>query len=275
MSPYVDVTARLSGRSLNSASTAMADGLSRISLPLGYYAAVQPGPANPAPSAARLASYVIAALIGILLLAQAATGSWRLALLVLAALPVPVAAGTLTALRIGEQDSLAAVAGLLAVLAIAIQQAFGVTAAIRRAHRGNSADPGHRGQLTAGLVADAAAEAGGPAITSAAVAAVALAPFIVMGEVAGNELLHTAAAVILAGLIAATLVNTLVLPAACLRFGPARVPEQDLAPEQDLESAEPPSVPQPREALEVSEVLEVPEAPAVPQPAGRPENPVS
>ena len=54
----------------------------------------------------------------------------------------------------------------------------------------------------------------------------ALLPFILMGDVAGNELLHTAAAVILAGLIAATLVNTLVLPAACLAFGPARPPNR-------------------------------------------------
>ncbi len=257
MSPYVDVTAALSGRSLSSASAAVTGGLSRISFPLGYYAVIQ-GPASPALAGARLASYVIAALIGILLLAQAATGSWRLALLVLAALPVPVAAGALTAFRIGEQDSLAAAAGLLAVLAIAIQQAFGMTAAIRRAHRGDGR------QLTPGLVAAAAAEAGAAAITSALVAAVALVPFIVMGDVAGNELLRTAAAVILAGLIAATLLNTLVLPAACLRFGPARVQEQ----EQDVDLAEPPGVPRPREEREV------PEAPGVPEPAGRPENPV-
>ena len=257
MSPYVDVTARLSGRSLNSAAAAMAGGLSRISFPLGYNAVVQSGPTNPALSGTRLASYVIAGLIAILLLAQAATGSWRLALLVLAALPGPVAAGTLTALRIGEQDSLAAAAGLLAVLAIAIQQAFGVTAAVRRTHRNNG------GQLTPDLVADAAAEAGGPGITSAVVAAAALVPFIVMSGVAGNELPHAAAAVILAGLITATLLNTLVLPAACLRFGRSR------APKQALEPTEPPSVPRPREE---PEVLRVPGVPGVPQPAGQPEN---
>jgi Cu/Ag efflux pump CusA len=263
-SPYVDVTARLSGRSLNSATAAMAGELSRISFPLGYYAVVQPGPANAAPSVARLASYVIAALIAILLLAQAATGNWRLALLVLAALPGPVATGGLTALRIGEQDSLAAAAGLLAVLAVAIQQAFGVTAAIQRAQRHNSARPDHRGQLTPALVADAAAEAGGPVITSALVAAAVLAPFIVMSAVAGNELPHTAAAVMLAGLITATLLNTLVLPAACLRFGRSR------APKQALEPTEPPSVPRPREQPEL------PGLPGVPQPAGRLEsNPVS
>jgi hypothetical protein len=79
----------------------------------------------------------------------------------------------------------------------------------------------------------------------------------VVGEVAGNELPHAAAPVILAGLIAATLLNTLVLPAACLWFGPARAP-QDL-PESDA----PPDVPQPREE------------PEVPSVAARPENPVS
>jgi Cu/Ag efflux pump CusA len=257
MSPYVDVTAGLSGRSLSSASTAVAGGLGRISFPLGYYAVVQGGPANPALSGTRLASYVIAALIGILLLAQAATRSWRLALLVLAALPVPVAAGVVTAFALGAQDTFAAMAGLLGVLAIALQQAFRVTAVIRHAHVADG------GRLRPNLVARAAADASGPAITAAVVAAVALLPFIVMGDVAGNELLHTAAAVILAGLVAATLLNTLVLPAACLWFGPARARE----PDQDLSG--PPSVPRPREEPDV------PEIPGVPQPAGRPENPVS
>ena len=147
MSPYVDVTAGLAGRSLSSARTAATDGLSRISFPLGYYAVVEGGPGNPALSGAQLASYVIAALIGILLLAQAATASWRLALLVLAALPVPVAAGVLTAFTLGAQDSLAAAAGLLGVLAIAIHQAFRVTAAISRAHL---ADDGRRTARAAG-----------------------------------------------------------------------------------------------------------------------------
>jgi len=244
MSPYVDVTAGLSGRSLSSAKAAMASGLNGISFPLGYYAVVQDAPGNPAFSGARLVSYVVAALIGILLLAQAATGSWRLALVMLGALPVPVAAGVLIAFRIGAQDSLAAMAGLLAVLAIAIQQSFRVTAAIRRAHLAGG------GQLTRDVVAAAAADAGGPSITAAAVAAAALVPFIVMGDTAGNELLYTAAVVAAVGLGAATLLNTLVLPAACLRFGPARAPEQD----RDLTRV--PSVPRPREEPEMPDVLQ-------------------
>jgi Cu/Ag efflux pump CusA len=256
---YLDVTARLSAGSLGSAGAAVASGLRGISFPLGYYAVVEGGPSNPAISGARLAGYAIAVLIAILLLAQAATGSWRLALLVLAALPVPVAAGVLTALALGAQDSLAATAGLLGVFAIAAYQAFGVTAAIRRAHLAD------RGQLTQRLLVAAAADASGPVITAAAMAVAALLTFIAIGDAAGNELLHTAAAVILAGLIVAVLLNTLVLPVACLRFGPVGVPEpdQDAGPDQDL--AEPPGVPRPREA---------PEVPGATQAAGQPEHPV-
>jgi Cu/Ag efflux pump CusA len=255
-SPYLDVTARLSGRGLGSARAAVAAGLRGISFPLSYYAAVEGPPAGQAVSGWRLASYVIAALIGILLLAQAVTGSWRLALLVLASLPVPVAVGLLTAYRLGTQDSLGALAGLLGVLAVAIHQAFRVTAAIRRAHLADG------GPLTPGLAAAAAAGAAGPAFTAALMSAAALVPFVVAGQVAGNELPHAAAPVILAALGAATLLNTLVLPAACLWFGPARaaadLPES-LAPPPDV----PPDVPQPREE------------PEVPSVAARPENPVS
>jgi Cu/Ag efflux pump CusA len=255
-SPYLDVTARLSGRGLGSARAAVTAGLRGISFPLSYYAAVDGPPAGQAVFGWRLASYVIAALIGIVLLAQAVTGSWRLALLVLASLPVPVAVGLLTAYRLGTQDSLAALAGLLGVLAVAIHQAFRVTAAIRRAHLADG------GPLTPGLAAAAAAGAAGPAFTAALMSAAALVPFVVAGQVAGNELPYAAAPVILAGLGAATLLNTLVLPAACLWFGPARAAEdlpESLAPPPDG----PPDVPQPREE------------PEVPSVAARPENPVS
>lgn len=73
-----------------------------------------------------------------------------------------------------------------------------------------------------------------------------------MGDTAGNELLYTAAVVAAVGLGAATLVNTLVLPAACLRFGPARVPEQ----EQDQDLTGVPGVPRPREEPEMPDVLQ-------------------
>jgi len=254
MSPYVDVTARLSGGSLGSAMTAMANGLGRATFPLGYSAVVMGQPASPGISAVRLAGYLIAVLLVILLLVQAATGSWRLALLVLAALPVPVAAGILTALALGMQDSLAAMAGLLGVLAIALQQAFRVTAALSRG------SPAQHGPRTTDALVDVAADASGPVVVAAAAAAVALLPFIVMGDVAGIELLSTAAAVILMGLVVATLLNTLVLPVACLRLGQA--PDSDAGTDEDLAVAH--TVPFPRQA---------PDVPGTPRSAAEPEHP--
>ena len=155
---------------------------------------------------------------------------------------------------LGTQDSLAAMAGLLGVLAIALQQAFRVTAALGRG------SPAHHGPQTQDALVDVAADASGPVVVAGAVAAVALLPFIVMGDVAGIELPSTAAAVILAGLLTATLVNTLVLPVACLRLG--QVPDSDAQSDQDLAVAH--TVPLPRQA---------PDVPGTPRSAAEPEHP--
>jgi len=49
----------------------------------------------------------------------------------------------------------------------------------------------------------------------------------VIGPVAGNEILHPMAVVILGGLVTATLVNLLVIPSLYLRFVPASQPATD------------------------------------------------
>lgn len=139
--------------------------------------------------------YVIIALAGVLLFALAATGNWRLALLAFGSLPASLAGGVLTALALGATRELAAIAGLAAVFALAARQAIAVTA---------------RTQAAVAAGADAAGLAA--ILTPAVVTAVALAPFAAMGNVPGMELLHTAATVILGGLVTTTLVSLFVLP---------------------------------------------------------------
>jgi len=214
MSRYVDVTAQVPGGRVGSVRAAIAGQLHAIKFPLNYYAAVRGAPSAASTSAINLASYAIAALIGILLLAQAVVGSWRLALLLMAALPFPVAAAAVAGAAIGERNSLAAAAALLAVLGIAIRQAFRMLAAIRRTHVPDG------GGLATELALAAAVRGAGPAPGGTVVTAVVLLPFIFMGGGPGTELLHTAALIILIGLIAATLLNLLVLPAAVLRLRP-------------------------------------------------------
>jgi Cu/Ag efflux pump CusA len=243
MSRYVDVVAPVTGGSARSADAAVRGRLARLRFPLQYYFALQAGPGGRTPWP-ELVSYVVAALLGIVLLAHAALGSWRLALLVLAVLPLPVAAGAAAAFAIGARDSVAAAAALLGVLAITLRQALRMIAA-SRGRAGPGVPPGGGpGSLPAGedRAADdraagdgpggrrAAAAAGfadgaRPVLGSMTLAAVILLPFVALGSVAGNELPHVAAVVLLTGLIVATLLNLYVLPAAVASLRPAARPD--------------------------------------------------
>jgi hypothetical protein len=80
-------------------------------------------------------------------------------------------------------------------------------------------------------------------LTSALVTAVAVAPFAVMGDVPGMELLHTAATVILGGLVTITLVSLFVLPVACRLVGPHLALDSPTA----LSAAEAPHAPRTRD----------------------------
>jgi len=159
-------------------------------------------------------SYVVAALVGVLLLTQAAAGSWLLAALAVGSLPVCLAGGVFVVFGLGAAGSLAASAGLLAVFALAVRQVIAVTA--REAPRLRGVNGSGDGPV------DAAGAGGDLAIflTPALVTAVAVAPFAAMGAVPGLELLHTAAAVILGGLASTALVTLFGLPVACRLLGP-------------------------------------------------------
>jgi Cu/Ag efflux pump CusA len=144
--------------------------------------------------------YVIAAIAGVLLLAMAATGNWRLALIAFGSLPVSLAGGVITAVALGAAGELAATAGLLAVFAIAARQAIAVTARTSARREDTDSAPGLAAILTPALIT-----------------VVAMAPFAAMGAVPGMELLRTAATVILGGLVTTTLASLFVLPAVVRR----------------------------------------------------------
>jgi Cu/Ag efflux pump CusA len=234
-SRYLDITAQVNGGSAGAVSTAITRSLQRMSFPLEYHAEVLSGSSPAGASQAgtsrvEFVSYVIAALAGILLLVQAASGSWGLALLAFGSLPVSLAGAVLTVFLLGATGSLAAAAGLVAVFAVAAWLAVSVTGRLRLPALG----PGEAdGEVWRSQARRAAAASAGDVVTAAVVTAAALAPFIVIGDVAGLELLHTAAAVILGGLVTVALVSLFVLPAACLRLGPASAAPGEEASEPD------------------------------------------
>jgi Cu/Ag efflux pump CusA len=224
MSRYLDVTALVSGDQAGAVRDAIATRLAATSLPLENHAELVSGDSSgfspngavvPRTSRLSFVGYLIAALALILLLAQAAARSWRLAAVALISLPVSLAGGVFTVFATGASGELAAAAGLLAVFALAARQAIAVTAR----YRALDADPADGDGVADG--------ASGLAViaTPAVVTAVAMLPFAVLGDVPGMELAHTAAAVILGGLVTTTLVSLFALPVACRLLGPRQALE--------------------------------------------------
>jgi Cu/Ag efflux pump CusA len=242
MSQYADVAAAVSGGSAGSVRQAISAKLTGMTFPTDYHAElvtptqygnVLAGTAagnqlspngSYAGGTSRVAfiSYVIAALVAVLLIAQAITGSWRLGLASFLVLPACLSGAAGVTFATGQQGTLAAAAGLLAVFALAARLVIGVAARLRA----RGADPnGSTGGLDAGARFDPLAQVAMPA----GVTAVTLVPFIVMGDVPGMELLHTAAAVILGGLATTALACLVVLPVTSRLFGPALTVDSDEA----------------------------------------------
>ena len=211
-SPFLDITAPVARGDLGSVDAAINSGLAAMSFPLQYHAQLMAQPSG-GTTPAQLVSFVLAALLGVLLISEATVGSWRLTLLTTAAALAPAAVGAAVALAIGSA-SLSAAAGVLAVVVIALRQAMGVACRIRRRHIADG------GELTSDLLVTGSGDGAGSVIMSALVTILVLMPFIVLGETAGTETVHGAAIVIVSGMVVATLVNLLLLPSAILKVGP-------------------------------------------------------
>ncbi len=215
LSRYVDVVFPVRSGGLGSGRAAVQNAISRMRFPLDYHAELLGGTPEDPTSHGLFLAYVLAALVGVFLLLQAAFSSWRLAALLLLTVPMSLIGGLLVALLTDQARTLGADAGLLAVFAFAVRQGMLQIAAVTRRHASDG------GELRASAVRRAAAERLAPSLSAVVVSAVALVPFVVIGDVPGNEITHTAAAVMLGGLLTSTLWSHLLLPALCLTLAPA------------------------------------------------------
>jgi multidrug efflux pump subunit AcrB len=195
--------------------------LSGTQLDASTQSGAQPGDTMvPGTSFPAFLACVLAALLGVFLITQAAVGSWRLALVAFGSLAVSLSGAMLVVYAAGWAGSLGAVAGLAAVFALAARMAITVLARIREGARtapSAVAREDGAGDL-ASRITGAAASSSGHVASVAAVTALALVPFAVSGGPAGLELLFPAACVILGGLATALLVSLYMLPAAYLRL---------------------------------------------------------
>lgn len=221
VSRRIDVTADVSGRSLNAVLGDVKGALKNVALPMEYHAEVL-GDYVEQKNAERGAMVLGAfALLVVFLLLQSAFESWRLAALTLLTLPLCLLGGPVAARLTGAELTLATVAGLLAILALAVRASLRLVTRAREL-------TGHTSPSDA--YAAASAEHAMPVVVTAAVAAAALLPVLVLGPRAGLESLQPFAVVVLGGLVTTVLTVMLVLPALCGRYATRANQEAASAP---------------------------------------------
>jgi CzcA family heavy metal efflux pump len=213
VSRYVDVEAEVSGPSLGAVAGDVEDRLANVKFPLEYHAEVLQESTSQEANVTRIVGFGIAVAIAIFFLLQAAFRSWRLAALAFLTLPVALVGGVLAALIDGAMLSLGALIAFLALLGIAARNG------VLLIHHFQRLQVEKAQAFGAELVQRGARDRLAPVLTTALALALLLLPFVIMGDVAGLEIVHPMAIVMLGGLITSTLLSLFMLPALYLRFG--------------------------------------------------------
>lgn len=229
----IDVTATVSGRDVGSVLADVDAALETVEFPLESHAEVLGITAERQSQLGALLAVAAGAVIGIILVLQAAFGSWQLAFGVFVALQAAMAGGVLMALAIGAAGSIASIAGLLAVLGLAVRNSLFLVSRYASLRRDQP------DAALIDLAVRGAREALGPMLTSASVVAAVMLPFAAIGPRAGLEIVHPMALVVLGGVVTSVLVNLFIVPSLFWRSGRRAQPE-DLA--TSLEQAPEPQV---------------------------------
>jgi CzcA family heavy metal efflux pump len=214
----IDVGANVRGRDLGSVAREVDRAVKAIQFPRGYDAKVLGEFQERQAAQRRLLVFAIGAAIAILLLLQAAFGSFRLAALSLLTLPMALVGGVLAAYLGGGVISLGSLVGFFTVMGIAARNGILMINHFQHLERyeGESFGPA--------LVLRGARERLSPILMTALATGLAVVPLVVTGDVPGHEIEHPLAVVILGGLFTSTLLNLLVVPSLYLRFGRRRNP---------------------------------------------------
>jgi CzcA family heavy metal efflux pump len=213
VSRRIDVGLSVRGRDPDAVVSDVKARLATINFPLEYRAKVLGEYEERQADQESLLLFGIAAAIGVLLLLQAAFGSWRLGLLAFFTLPSALVGGVLAAFAVGGAISLASLLGLLAVFGIAARNGIMLISHYQHLEQ-------HEGELFGPeLVLRGARERFAPILMTALAVGLALVPLVISGYVPGQEIAYPMAIVILGGLVTSTLLNLFIVPSLYLRFG--------------------------------------------------------
>ncbi|MDF2146230.1 efflux RND transporter permease subunit [Knoellia sp. p5-6-4] len=210
---YLDVSASVSGRSIEAVLDEVDDRVHKVTFPLEHHAELL-GDHNTFTSEQTPLIWVsVAVLIGIFLLLQAALRSWSLASVALGTLPLALAGGAVAAWVTGGTLTIGSIAGLVAIVGIATRAALVLLHGYEELHRSEGVPFGP------GLVVRGTREHLSSTLVALLGTAALFAPLAVAGDAAGLEIVQPMAVVVLGGIVATALVNLLVVPALYLALG--------------------------------------------------------
>jgi Cu/Ag efflux pump CusA len=209
----IDVSAKVDDRGLGDVADDVAKSVKQIAFPFEHRAEVLGEYKEQRAALRSIYSYMAAAGALMFLLTQAVLRSWALSALSLLGIPIAVLGG-LAAIAITDGTfSLGSLLGLGAVLALMVRQGVGLVAHFEYLQLNEGEPFGEK--LTRRGVQEQF-----PSVIASSVTTLALVlPFAIMGDVAGLELAHPLAIVVLGGVVTSTLGTLLVLPALYARFG--------------------------------------------------------
>src|SRR6266516_2321588 len=209
----IDVGLNVSGRDLGAVVSDVQQRLSAIKFPLEYHAELLGEYQERQAAQQNLLLFGIAAAIGVLLLLQAAFGSWRLATLAFFTLPSALVGGVLAAFATGGVISMGSLVGFFTVFGVAARNGIMLINHCQHLER-EEGEP-----FGLGLVLRGARERLAPILMTALAAGLALVPLVIFGNIPGQEIEYPMAIVILGGLVTSTVLNLFVVPSLYLRFG--------------------------------------------------------
>jgi Cu/Ag efflux pump CusA len=208
----IDVTAAVGDRPLGAVTDDVANSVKQVTFPFEHHAEVLGEYKEQRAALRSIYSYIAAAAVLMFLLTQAVLRSWALAALSLLGVPIAVLGG-LVAIKIANGVfSLGSVLGLAAVLALTVLQGISLVAHFQNLQL-------HEGEpFGEALVRRGVREQFSSIMASTATTFALMLPFAILGDVAGLEIAHPLAVVVLGGVVTSTLGTLLVLPALYARF---------------------------------------------------------
>jgi Cu/Ag efflux pump CusA len=216
ISAYLDLGITVQGRSIPAVASEVDAAVHKLAYPVEYHTEVLTNFTQRRSAQQNMLIASVVALAGIYLLLQASVKSWSMAFATLLLVLATLAGGLLVAFLTNSTLSMASLFGLLAVLGISVRNAIALV------NHYQYLEVTKGGRFGSELILRGSADRVAPTVMTTLTTALALLPFMFLGNLAGFEVVRPMVTIIIGGLVISTLLNLFALPALYLRYGASR-----------------------------------------------------